>query len=249
MLIRIEGDLDFQSAPLVREDLLRVLARGHPEVIIDLGACSFVDSSGLMALLLAERQASLAGAALSLRNPSTTLVRMMKMNHLGRMVGGSNNGKSRLKYPPDTAIGRWEVARFVTPATAQFCAAARRAVLAEMERTPLDPDARADVELAVGEAFANAVRHGSPRGEQDQVSVRSLRGGDAFVVEVADAGHGFDRAQVILPVPDEIREGGMGIFYMEALMDHVDFDSTPQGTTVRMVKQYPRPQQRTAEAP
>jgi len=96
------------------------------------------------------------------------------------------------------------------------------------------------VELAVGEAVANAVRHGSPRGADDRITLRALRGRDAFVMEVADRGRGFDRSRLHLPPPEEIREGGMGIYYMETIMDAALFESSHFGTTVRLTKAYPQ---------
>ena len=42
--------------------------------------------------------------------------------------------------------------------------------------------------------------------------------------------------RVPVPVAEQMREGGMGIFFMRTLMDEVSFDCGTGGTTVRLVK-------------
>ncbi|MBI3945815.1 MAG: ATP-binding protein [Armatimonadetes bacterium] len=237
----IEGDLDFASASRTREHLIHLLNQGQKDLTVDLGAAGYVDSAGLLALIAVATRASGAGGSVRVRNPSATLMRMLNLSHAAEVLGLASEAlplPARRRHT-DTGVGRWDVFRFVVPATAQACAQVRRAVIQEAARTPLTPACCADLELAVGEAFANAVRHGSPRGEQDRVTVRCLVGRDAVVVEVADEGLGFDRSEVVLPRPEEIREGGMGIFYMEAVMDSVEFEYTTRGMVVRLAKVYP----------
>jgi serine/threonine-protein kinase RsbW len=51
-----------------------------------------------------------------------------------------------------------------------------------------------------------------------------------------DRGPGFDPLSVPIPVAEQLREGGMGIFFMRTLMDEVSFDCCHGGTNVRLVK-------------
>jgi anti-sigma B factor antagonist len=62
--IAVFGELDFTTAAQVREVLEQVLG-GDGEVVVDLRACAFIDSSGL---------AALAGAALRLKEEGRHLV-------------------------------------------------------------------------------------------------------------------------------------------------------------------------------
>lgn len=241
-IVQIKGELDFWTAPAARRRLMRLLRQGHVHLVVDLTECDYVDSSGMLALAATAFQAAEARGAVRLLRPSSTLIKMLQLSHLGEILGippGSAAPRAHRVCFVDTGVGQWTVVRLVAPAAPCFCALARRSVLDEAMSTPLSPEERADLELAVGEAFANAVRHGSPRKEKDRVTVRVLRGCDALVVEVSDTGHGFDRSAVVAPQPASIREGGMGIFYMEKLMDSVEFDSGQHGTTVRLVKLYP----------
>jgi anti-anti-sigma factor len=246
LVVPLEGDLDLETAPATRERLMRLLTQGHPNLIVDLQHCSYVDSSGVLALLSVADRAAELGGRLSLRHPSRTLCRVLILTHVAERLGVPDE-----VVPPkqprcflDTGVGQWEVARFVLPATPQTCALARRIVLAEAARVPLAKEDLVDLELAVGEAFANAVRHGSPRGAEDRITLRTLHSGDAFVVEITDRGRGFDRSQLTPPSPEEIREGGMGILYMEQLMDAATFESGQWGTTVRLTKALPHSAER-----
>jgi anti-sigma regulatory factor (Ser/Thr protein kinase) len=102
-------------------------------------------------------------------------------------------------------------------------------------------DLRAPVEdsqemlLAVGEAVANAWKHGRPPGGRSEIRVRcSLEAGDVTVT-VSDEGPGFDpRAVEHDGLPDRFASGGRGLFLMRQLVDSVAFESSPQGTTVTL---------------
>jgi anti-sigma regulatory factor (Ser/Thr protein kinase) len=62
----------------------------------------------------------------------------------------------------------------------------------------------------------------------------SLTGAEISVV-VADDGTGFDPARFEgWRLPDRFASGGRGLFLMRELMDDIDIDSTPDGTTVTL---------------
>ena len=46
-ILSIEGELDMNNVPLLREHLASVVAQKIPEVLLDLTGLSYVDSSGL----------------------------------------------------------------------------------------------------------------------------------------------------------------------------------------------------------
>ena len=93
-----------------------------------------------------------------------------------------------------------------------------------------------DILIAVSEAATNALEHGSPHADADEIAVRCRFEADRLVIEVMDRGKGFDPLSVPVPVAEQMREGGMGIFFMRTLMDEVSFDCGSGGTTVRLVK-------------
>ena len=52
MVLRVgETRLDAARAPALREELLRLIDAGHSQIVLDLSATDFLDSSGLGALV------------------------------------------------------------------------------------------------------------------------------------------------------------------------------------------------------
>jgi anti-sigma B factor antagonist len=62
----LRGDLDLANSPLLRDELLAVLATGVDELSIDLSALTFIDSSGVAVLIVVRRSASERGAEFEL---------------------------------------------------------------------------------------------------------------------------------------------------------------------------------------
>jgi len=92
-----------------------------------------------------------------------------------------------------------------------------------------------DIKVAVGEATANAVEHGSPRGEANRVKIACLCDADTLMITVTDEGV-FKRA---FPSPEEtVNYRGHGILLMLALMDKVTIDESGDGTTVSLTKNF-----------
>ena len=78
----------------------------------------------------------------------------------------------------------------VMPADAALMRYARH--LAERWLEELSEEARGDMVLALGEALANAVEHGSPLGAFNRIRLRLYRDERRCVLEVKDEGSGFD---------------------------------------------------------
>jgi serine/threonine-protein kinase RsbW len=93
-----------------------------------------------------------------------------------------------------------------------------------------------DIEVALGEALANAVIHGNREHSTKRVSVtcRCSRDGEVSI-RVQDQGHGFDTDTVPDPtIPTNRFSTGRGIYLMKTLMDIVHFGE--KGTVVHMLK-------------
>jgi len=110
----------------------------------------------------------------------------------------------------------------------------RRRVAGIAERQGLRGQARFDFLLAVGEALNNAVRHGSPARENDEVTVRVGMIGRAMVVEITDRGSGL--ASSPLHQPDVLDPSGRGIAFMRLLVDDLRYDCHEGGTTVQLLQ-------------
>ena len=97
-----------------------------------------------------------------------------------------------------------------------------------------------EVLMAVGEVVANACRHGRAEVLPGLVEVCcELRSG-LLSISIRDDGPGFDtRSLSSLEPPDLLSQGGRGFFLMRQLMDKVEVDSNPRGTTVTLERQLP----------
>jgi serine/threonine-protein kinase RsbW len=108
-----------------------------------------------------------------------------------------------------------------------------------------DAETAGNVDLAVREAVANAIKHGNKEDPTKWFEVKLHFNDSVFDMEVADQGKGFDPTQL----PDCCAAGGLlnfsgrGVFLMRALMDAVEFSVRPEGgTVVRMSKRQGQPQ-------
>lgn len=111
---------------------------------------------------------------------------------------------------------------------------ARRRVRQTATRNGLDGQALFDFLLAVGEALNNAVWHGSPEHEYDEVVVRVGVLGEAVVAEITDRGSGIDESP--LCQPDAYNSSGRGIPFMRQLVDELRYDCHGGGTTVQLLQ-------------
>jgi len=87
-------------------------------------------------------------------------------------------------------------------------------------------DARADLEIALREALANAMIHGNALDRAKRVFLRCYAGpGPAVMIVVRDEGPGFDPRGV--PDPRDADRlhlrNGRGLLLMRELMDHVEY--------------------------
>lgn len=99
-----------------------------------------------------------------------------------------------------------------------LCRHAARVVL---ECLRIAPDRRYEIELALGEAATNVVRHAYPhRGHQYRVELEISDNKVCLIV--LDQGRGFARAAV--PDPDEEQLGGRGIQLIEQIADVAWFE-------------------------
>lgn len=121
------------------------------------------------------------------------------------------------------------------PATTESVALARGLLDGVAADVDLPETEWEDFRLAVSEACANAVLHGSPLGALSRFHICCELRERQLVVEVRDEGHGFE-VHGPTPLPTGYVERGRGIFLMQRMVDQVEFVRQPQGMVVRLVK-------------
>jgi anti-sigma B factor antagonist len=81
-IVRVKGELDAYSAPSLEDLGTNLLADGVTEIVLDLAATSFVDSSGLRAILTLHRRIENDRGELALGNPSEPVLRLLEITGL-----------------------------------------------------------------------------------------------------------------------------------------------------------------------
>ncbi|MDK1348972.1 STAS domain-containing protein [Streptomyces sp. 378] len=87
-LITLAGEIDLESAPLVRVSLERCLLDGIRAIDVDLTPVTFCDCSGLNTFLRAAQETTVVGGTLRLHHPPTTLVRILDLTDCGFLLLG-----------------------------------------------------------------------------------------------------------------------------------------------------------------
>ncbi|MEW6581974.1 MAG: ATP-binding protein [Actinomycetota bacterium] len=133
-------------------------------------------------------------------------------------MGGTDNGPVRGGDGYSVDLGR-------DPAEVE----AVRAAIRRMAMEGRFADRAHDLELAFAEIVANAQEHGRP-----PVRVRAWLDG-RLVVEVTDAGAGFDPGELVPDrPPSHAGHRGRGLWIARQLVDVMDVRASPTGTTVRL---------------
>ena len=93
----------------------------------------------------------------------------------------------------------------------------------------ISEDVAYDIEIAVDEACTNVVEHAYGDGASGVVRVCCTASDAEFIVRVTDYGKAFDPSRVPAPdlaLPLEDRDiGGLGLYFMNTLMDSVEYAS------------------------
>jgi anti-sigma B factor antagonist len=81
-IVSLDGRLDASAAPEVRRHLRSIVDVGKTRLLIDLGAVSFVDSSGLSVLVTALKLARGAGGDVAILKPTADVRALLELTRL-----------------------------------------------------------------------------------------------------------------------------------------------------------------------
>jgi anti-anti-sigma factor len=98
-LVRVAGEVDLETAPELERRLVEVLQRGTP-VVVDLGECSYMDSSGFRAL----HRASDLGRIVLVVPPGAFLSGVVRLAGLGELIPICDNaGAASAHFGPPSS--------------------------------------------------------------------------------------------------------------------------------------------------
>ncbi len=80
------GELDVATGPLLGSCLQRLIGMGNIQIVVDLSDVTFMDSSGLAALLGAFKVAVNAGGSLSVRSPQDQVRRVFELTRMDTVI-------------------------------------------------------------------------------------------------------------------------------------------------------------------
>jgi anti-sigma B factor antagonist len=83
-LLRVDGEVDLQYSPQLREKILASLKAGNP-LLIDLGGVGYIDSSGIASLVEGFQTAKSAGLEYGLLNLSKNAMQVLTLTRLDKI--------------------------------------------------------------------------------------------------------------------------------------------------------------------
>ncbi|GAB7040877.1 MULTISPECIES: STAS domain-containing protein [Catenuloplanes] len=88
VVVTVAGDIDYTNSDEMAGEIWNVLARHAPAAIrVDLAEATFIDSTGLGALIAAYRAAADAGCAFTVAAPSPAFRRVLSITGLSDLFG------------------------------------------------------------------------------------------------------------------------------------------------------------------
>ncbi len=85
-VLRLEGRLNMVSAPRLKSAIDQAVDAGQPRVVVDLGAVTFMDSSGLGALIAGLKKARQASGDLRITGVNQQVATVLNLTNLDRVL-------------------------------------------------------------------------------------------------------------------------------------------------------------------
>jgi anti-anti-sigma factor len=79
VLVRVEGEVDLVSAPVLQRNLDAAIASGRQTIVIDLSRTTFLDARGVGTLVAARKQIGRTGGRLVIRKPPALVRRVLEL--------------------------------------------------------------------------------------------------------------------------------------------------------------------------
>lgn len=84
-VVTVAGDLDLHTGPALRSELLGRIDRGEHDLVVDMAAVSYLDSSGITVLISALKAARLLGGTVRLACCQPVILQLLDLTGLSRV--------------------------------------------------------------------------------------------------------------------------------------------------------------------
>ncbi len=130
--------------------------------------------------------------------------------------------------------------KITVQASTEHLAEVRKFVAEHAQDFGFNPQEVADIRLAVDEAYTNIIKHAYQKNKQKSVDIELGYDRNEFWVALLDTGNAFDPSAYQKPdIRQKIKEkkrGGVGVYLIRKLMDHVEYQTDDAINTIRMTK-------------
>ncbi|HET6498660.1 MAG TPA: anti-sigma factor antagonist [Coriobacteriia bacterium] len=242
-VVHLAGDIDVAVVPGLQGALEHVIGTGCENIVLDLAHVTYADSSALNLLVWLDRRLQGHEGKAILAGANKDVSRILELTGLLSVASCLTETRDL-----DAAVACFDVVEsdlviewirsLDMPAEVDSLAGVRDQVYELVSSLDFNESALFDIKVAVGEALANAIRHGSSREADSRIRVDVTAYADRVAVRVTDSGRGFDGEHACSD--DLYAVGGRGVMFMRALMDQVAFCPLDSGgTEVTLVKLRP----------
>jgi anti-sigma B factor antagonist len=81
-VLRVAGEIDIQTSPILEEHLQRALDLGKNSIVVDLNEVTFLDSTGLSVLVAGFKRCQGAGGDMRIERPQPNVLRVFEITGL-----------------------------------------------------------------------------------------------------------------------------------------------------------------------
>lgn len=85
-VIFVSGELDFHSAPELRQQILAAVNGGTKKLVLDLSQLEFIDSSGLSVIIAGYKRLKERGGELTLRSLTDRTKKVLEISGLNKVL-------------------------------------------------------------------------------------------------------------------------------------------------------------------
>ena len=222
------GRLDIASASAFRQRLHDLVADGVTELVVDLSNVTFLDSSGLAAVIGGLKAARQAGGDLRIARPNQqalTLLDVTSMDLVFRPFGSVEEALSGVAASAEEVVE--------ADASAEALGAIHEGLRRFWGSVPVADDQwRMMFELAVSEIAANILEHARPPAIQLRLRVER----DNVLAEFTDAGIRWNGSPEPADFLVSLAERGRGLALARMAVDHLLYERVGARNRWRLLK-------------